>query len=123
VFGSTGSNATRRAPRGEHGVVPWKTSVGALPVQFVALPWFTSVNVCPPSVDRHRPKCGASGMVAPRSIPLQQVLLMPREPCAPDATKTVDESPGLTWIEPMPRPLKYCWPSGPLQWSPPSFDL
>src|SRR6266498_4479639 len=106
---------TRRAPRGEHGVVPRKTSVGVLSVQFAALPWFTSVNVWPPSVDRQRPKCGASGIVAPRSMPLQQVLLMPRDPCAPDATKIVDESPGFTWIEPMPRPLKYCAPIGPFQ--------
>ena len=48
---------------------------------------------------------------------------MPREPWAPDPTKIVDGSPGFTWIEPMPRPAKYCVPIGPDQWSLPSFDL
>jgi hypothetical protein len=83
-----------------------KTSVGVLLVQFVVLPWLTSVNVAPPSVERQRPKCGAPGMPAPRSTPLQHVLLMPREPCAPEATKIVFESPGLTSIAPMPRAAK-----------------
>ena len=123
MFGSVGSNLTRRAPRGEQAVWPRNTWVGVLSVQFVGLPWFTSVNVSPPSVERHRPKCGAPGMLRPRSTPVQHVLLMPREPWAPLATKIVDELPGLTSIAPMPRPLKYWAPIGPFQWSPPSFEL
>src|SRR4051794_30521051 len=122
VFGSVGSNAMRDAPRGEQGVVPRNTCCGVDDVQFVALPWLTRSNVVPPSVERQTPKCGASGMFAPRSTPLQQVLLIPREPCAPLATKIVDELPGFTWIESMPRPLKYCAPRC-VQCSPPSFDL
>ena len=38
VLGSTGSKCTRRAPRGEQGVRPLKTSVGVAVVQFVVLP-------------------------------------------------------------------------------------
>src|ERR1044072_3009415 len=112
----------RIAPRGEQAGVPRNTCVGVEVVQFVALPWLTRSNVLPPSVERQRPKCGASGMFAPRSTPLQHVLLMPREPCAPLATKIVDGLPGFTWIESMPRPLKYCSPSC-FQCSPPSVDL
>ena len=123
MFGSTGSKTTSAEPRGEQFDWPLKTCVGVLSVQFVGLPWLTSVNVWPPSLERQSPKCGAPGMFAPRSMPLQQVLLIPRDPCAPEATKTVDESPGFTAIEPMPRPLKSSAPSGPDQWSPPSFDL
>ena len=52
-------------------------------------------------------------MFAPRSTPVQQVWLMPREPWAPEPTKIVDGSPGFTWIDPMPRPLKYWAPIGP----------
>ena len=114
MFGSIGSKCTRRAPRGEHGVRPRNTSVGVVgrAVRRVALarPARTSA---PPSVERQSPKCGAPGMFAPRSTPVQQVLLMPREPWAPEPTKIVVESPGLTWIEPMPRPAKYCVPIGP----------
>src|SRR5437762_11059748 len=52
VFGSTGSNATRGAPRGEQAVVPLNTCDGVELVQLAAFPWFTSVNVCPPSDER-----------------------------------------------------------------------
>ena len=95
MFGSVGSTFTRRAPRGEQAVWPRNTWDGVLSVQFVGLPWFTSVNVSPPSVERHSPNCGAPGMLRPRSTPVQQVLLMPREPWAPVATKIVDESARL----------------------------
>src|SRR6478736_1161255 len=61
VFGSVGSMAIRDAPRGEQAVVPRNTCCGVEDVQFVALPWFTRSNVLPPSVERHTPKCGASG--------------------------------------------------------------
>ena len=52
MFGSTGSNITRRAPRGEHGVVFSDTVSGVDAVQSAAAPWFTSSQDSPPFVDR-----------------------------------------------------------------------
>jgi hypothetical protein len=86
VFGSLGSTITRRAPRGEHGVMLRNTSVGELAVQSAGAPCDTSCHDFPPSCERYSPKCGAPGMLAPRLTPSQQTLEMPREPCAPVAT-------------------------------------
>src|SRR5262249_53203737 len=122
VFGSDGSMMTRRAPRGEHGVSPRNTWVGVLPVQSEGAPCETSCHDWPESVERQSPKCGAPGMFAPRSTPLQHTLEMPREPWARVATKMTLEWLGCTAMEPIPRPANESLPMTPLQWVPPSVE-
>lgn len=107
----------KRAPRGEHAVWFSETTSGVAAVQSAFAPWFTSSHVLPRSVERHTPKCGAPGMSA--SVPAQQLLEMPRV-ARPVATKSVSESPGLTWMSPTPRPKNSFAPIGPtqpLRWS------
>ena len=52
VFGSTGSNFTRRAPRGEQAVWFSDTWSGVDAVHNAGAPWFTSSQLAPPLSDR-----------------------------------------------------------------------
>ena len=55
------------------------------------------------------------------SAPPQHEFEMPRV-ARPVATKSVFESPGLTWMSPTPRPKNTFAPSGPFQPLRWSFD-